>query len=73
MKIETKLESYYERTVSIWNNFCQLHSRLYDKTCEEYLTLLASDVNEMELNLDSKNDLLTEITGIQELTKNLII
>ena len=58
MQNENILESYYERTVSIWNNFCQLHSQLYDKTCEEYLTLLASDVNEMELNLDSKNEFL---------------
>ncbi len=70
--MSNNLEKYYERTVNIWNSFCKLHSELYDKTCEEYLTLLSSDINEMELNLDSKNKLMLEITERELLRQSLI-
>jgi len=45
---------YYHSVVSVWEGFCHLHKELYDLTCDEYLTLLSSDVDKLEHMLPLK-------------------
>lgn len=47
--------------LSIWQNFCQSHTDLYDLTCEEYLYLLESDIEQLEEALERKSSLLESI------------
>jgi flagellar biosynthesis/type III secretory pathway chaperone len=47
--------------ISVWKNFCQTYTTLYDLTCEEYLYLLESDIDTLERTLETKNTLLDSI------------
>lgn len=56
---------YYQRVLHVWEGFCQLHRELYDLTCEEYLTLLASDVDKLEGMLPLKEEIITKISELE--------
>ncbi len=47
--------------LDLWQNFCQMHSNLYDLTCDEYDHLLSSDLEKLEVTIEVKNDLLESI------------
>jgi flagellar biosynthesis/type III secretory pathway chaperone len=56
---------YYQRVLHVWEGFCQLHKELYDLTCDEYLTLLASDVDKLEGMLPLKEEIITKISELE--------
>jgi flagellar biosynthesis/type III secretory pathway chaperone len=56
---------YYQRVLSVWEGFCQLHKELYDLSCEEYLTLLASDVDKLEAMLPLKEEIIGKISELE--------
>ncbi len=51
---------------SIWKSYCQLHTELYDLTCDEYVHLLASDMDALENTLSEKNSLIETINKIED-------
>lgn len=63
---------YYQRTVSVWEGFCQLHKELYDLTCEEYLTLLESDIDKLEKMLPLKEEIIAKIGELEKERTELI-
>lgn len=63
---------YYQKVVSIWEGFCQLHKELYDLTCEEYLTLLASDIDKLETMVPLKEEIIAKIGELEKERSELI-
>jgi flagellar biosynthesis/type III secretory pathway chaperone len=63
---------HYQNIILIWENFCQLHKQLYDLTCEEYLTLLASDIDSLEVMLPMKEEIISNIGLIEKDRADLI-
>lgn len=47
--------------IQAWQEFCQLHSKLYELTCDEYSALLSSEVERLEETLEAKKDIINEI------------
>ncbi len=63
---------YYHRVLSVWEGFCQLHKELYDLTCDEYLTLLASDIDKLESMLPVKEEIISKIGELEKDRTELI-
>lgn len=69
---EQILKFKYEEVIIIWQTFCELHSSLYDLTCEEYMHLLASDIESLETTLIQKDKVLADIRSIEVSRQELI-
>lgn len=63
---------YYQHVVSVWEGFCHLHKNLYDLTCEEYLTLLESDIEKLESMLPIKEEIISKIAELEKDRAELI-
>lgn len=63
---------YYQTVVTIWEGFCQLHQALYDLSCEEYLTLLESDIDKLEKMLPLKEEIISKIGRLERDRSTLI-
>lgn len=63
---------YYQDVISVWERFCQLHKDLYDLACEEYLTLLESDIDKLETMLPVKEEIISKIGELDSERTNLI-
>ncbi len=57
---------YYQQAVIIWEQFCKLHRELLDLTCDEYLVLLASDIDKLEEMVPLKEEVIQKITSIEQ-------
>ncbi len=66
------LKMKYHQCVGIWENFCRLHSDLFEKACDEYVTLLASDIDKLELILATKENIIQDIKTIEAERRELI-
>jgi len=71
-KRQTELQFFYQRVVNVWENFCILHKDMYDLTCEEYLTLLESDIDKLETLLPIKEEIIRKISAIETQRSELI-
>lgn len=63
---------YFQRILTIWEGFCELHKELYDLTCDEYLTLLASDIDKLESMLPLKDEIISKIGELETERSELI-
>jgi flagellar biosynthesis/type III secretory pathway chaperone len=63
---------YYQHVLNVWEGFCHLHKELYDLTCEEYLTLLASDIEKLESMLPIKEEIIGKIGELEKERTELI-
>ncbi|WP_408098238.1 flagellar protein FlgN [Peredibacter sp. HCB2-198] len=63
---------YFQRVLAVWEGFCQLHKELYDLTCEEYLTLLESDIDKLETMLPLKDEIISKIGELEKDRSELI-
>lgn len=63
---------YYQQVLQVWEGFCRLHKGLYDLTCDEYLTLLESDIEKLETILPLKEEIISRIGEIEKDRAELI-
>lgn len=63
---------YYSRVIHVWEKFCHLHKDLYDLTCDEYLTLLESDIDKLESMLPLKEEIILKIGELENDRAELI-
>jgi flagellar biosynthesis/type III secretory pathway chaperone len=63
---------HYQQALEIWEAFCQEHRELFDLTCEEYLTLLASDIDKLESMLPLKEEIIARIGELEARRARLI-
>lgn len=66
------LRLYYQQVLTVWEAFCAYHKELYDLTCDEYLTLLASDIDKIELMLPLKEEIIAKIGELEKERTGLI-
>ncbi len=64
---------YYQQAITVWEGFCQLHKELFDLTCEEYMTLLASDIDKLETMLPVKEEIISRIGELEKNRAHLIL
>src|SRR5690606_29031619 len=50
-----------EEICDLWQDFCALHTKLFEVTCDEYALLLDSNIDELEGTLTRKNELIETI------------
>lgn len=63
-EFELKIKAEY--LGDVWQNFCQLHSLLYELTCDEYMHLLASDMDKLDDTLLKKEEVISEINQLEQ-------
>ena len=63
---------YYQRVLYVWEGFCRLHKELYDLTCEEYLTLLESNIDKLEEMLPLKEEIINKVSELEKERAELI-
>lgn len=63
---------YYQNVLYVWEGFCRLHKELYDLTCDEYLTLLESDIDKLESMLPIKEEIISKIGDLEKERSELI-
>jgi flagellar biosynthesis/type III secretory pathway chaperone len=63
---------YYQHVLHVWEGFCRLHKDLYDLTCDEYLTLLESDIEKLESMLSVKEEIISKISELEKDRAELI-
>lgn len=63
---------YYHQVLSIWEGFCSLHSQLFDIACDEYLALLASDIEKLEELLPLKEEIISKIGDLDSERNGII-
>ncbi len=68
LKLKLKLSHLRQ----LWQDFCELHTNLYELTCDEYMHLLSSDIDELELSLNDKKELLDKISVLENDRSELI-
>jgi flagellar biosynthesis/type III secretory pathway chaperone len=61
-----------EEACEIWQNFCSLHSNLFDLTCDEYELLLSSQIEDLEKTLTKKDILINDIKDLENKRISLI-
>lgn len=66
MDTKSFLEITFVEIITVWDKLCSLHSELFDKTCDEYMDLLASDIEALETTVEKKNEILAEIEAIDK-------
>jgi len=62
-EFELKIKAEY--LGDVWQNFCQLHALLYELTCEEYVHLLSSDIDQLDKTLSQKEEVIAEIAALE--------
>jgi len=62
---QDEVKLYYHQVLTTWEGFCLLHRELYDLTCDEYLTLLASDIEKLEEMLPLKEEIIKNISELE--------
>jgi len=72
MTDQNLLRLYHSQAIHLWENLCELHKDLYDLTCEEYLTLLASDIEKLEVSLTVKEEIIKKVTELDHVRSDLI-
>jgi flagellar biosynthesis/type III secretory pathway chaperone len=63
---------YYAQVLAVWEGFCTYHKELYDLACDEYLTLLASDIEKLETMLPLKEEIIAKIGELENDRAELI-
>ena len=67
------LELYYFRVVDIWKRLCELHSQLFDLTCDEYEALLESRVDDLEKVITKKEETIEKVEIVEDLRSKVIL
>tara|TARA_Y100000590_G_scaffold423775_1_gene529985 strand:+ start:151 stop:657 length:507 start_codon:yes stop_codon:yes gene_type:complete len=62
IELNFKVKELYD----IWSLFCEQHTALYELTCDEYMQLLSSEIDDLELTVQKKNLLITQINQLDQ-------
>lgn len=68
-QIELKLKA--DHLIDLWHEFCEKHTDLYEFTCDEYMHLLSSDIDQLNITLAEKKTLLAEISDLDQHRKDV--
>ena len=68
--LDLKLKS--EAIADLWQEQCSLHTQLFELTCDEYLHLLASEMEKLDSAIEEKQTIIAEINGLEDQRKLLL-
>lgn len=57
---------FYHQVLTVWEGFCELHKDLFDLACEEYLTLLESNIEKLETMLPLKESIIAKVNVLEK-------
>lgn len=60
-----KLKSNF--ILDLLHSFCELHSSLFDITCDEYQYLLSSDMDKLDIAIQTKEEIISNIAQMDDL------
>lgn len=64
---------FYFKFVELWKKLCEIHSQLYDFTCDEYSILLSGEIEQLELLGKKKEKILLLISSLDSYRQELIL
>jgi hypothetical protein len=67
------LNKFYKEAHNIWSSLCKIHSEIYDLTCDEYMKLLKSEIDDLSITIESKEEHIKKVSNIDLKRKNLIL
>jgi flagellar biosynthesis/type III secretory pathway chaperone len=62
-KMELRLK--LDLLATLWREFCEKHTDLYELTCDEYMHLLSSDIDKLDEVVEEKKLLLQSINDLE--------
>lgn len=69
---EERLALYYFQVTDLWKKLCELHSDLFNTTCDEYSLLLNSELDLLEEKILEKESIIKTISQLEHVRKDLI-
>lgn len=69
---QDNLKLYYFQITDVWKLHCELHSELFDLTCDEYMYLLESNLDKLDHTIEKKNEII-EIIRLNELERERLL
>ncbi|WP_127715660.1 flagellar export chaperone FlgN [Halobacteriovorax sp. HLS] len=67
-----KKELFYFQITDLWKKLCEEHSVLFDQTCDEYSLLLGSQIEELEVKIEEKQETIAKIGALETIREELI-
>ncbi|MAX65708.1 MAG: flagellar export chaperone FlgN [Bacteriovoracaceae bacterium] len=61
LQLKLKLNELRE----LWHHFCEKHTELYEFTCDEYIHLMSSNIEELDNTLKRKNETISSINQLE--------
>ncbi len=68
----TKLGLFYFQITDVWKRHCELHSELFDLTCDEYSLLLTSELDKLEKTIADKNHVIKLVKENETIREEII-
>lgn len=69
---QQKKELLYFQITDLWKRLCEEHSALFDQTCDEYSLLLGSQIEELEVKIEEKQETISRINILEGIREELI-
>src|SRR5690554_6443279 len=64
-----KLKIHAQTIADLWREQCSLHTELFELRCDEYMHLLASDLEKLDLAIEEKSLLIDKINQLEDRRK----
>lgn len=61
-----KLKLQADAVADLWQQQCSLHTSLFELTCDEYIHLLASDMDKLDQTIEDKQTLIQDINNLED-------
>lgn len=61
-----KLKLKAQALADLWQSQCSLHTELFELTCDEYMHLLASDMDKLDQAIEDKKLLIEDINKLED-------
>jgi flagellar biosynthesis/type III secretory pathway chaperone len=65
-------DTVYFRVTDIWKRLCEEHYTLFNLTCDEYVCLLDSDIENLEAKVAEKEEVIKTIGRLENLRQEVI-
>ena len=65
-------EIFYWKVTDLWKRFCEQHTQLLEKTSQEYTYLLESKIDDLDVCINEKNEILESINKLEKVRQDLI-
>lgn len=72
LKEQDLLAILYFQTTDIWKRMCEEHMDLFNITCDEYTLLLNSEIEQLEVKVKEKEQVIQRIKDIEDIRQDLI-